>query len=165
VPSEAAPGALELVRALLNTVDLEQGADQLTGAREWLGMPVAPRDVRRLVDLRETLRDALDPAQPHRAEALDRLNALLRSARAHPRLGPDTRLTVAFPQASGLTAVLGAVVTASVDGTLRRLKICANPECRWAFYDPSRNVSGRWCDMAACGNREKVRRYRRRHTG
>jgi predicted RNA-binding Zn ribbon-like protein len=160
VPGETAPGDLELVRSLLNTLDVERGEDHLA---RWLGAPVPPRDLRRLTGLRETLRDALDPAHPHRPAALDRLNALLRSARAYPQLGPDGGLTVTFPPGGApprLAAILGAVVTASLDGTLRRLKICANPDCRWAFYDPSRNTSGRWCDMAVCGNRAKVRKYR-----
>ncbi|MEN3309231.1 MAG: hypothetical protein V7603_5433 [Micromonosporaceae bacterium] len=177
MPSDTAPGDLELVLALLNTRDLEHGEDQLAEpgtARRWLrgarlgepGQAVTTRDLRRLVRLRETLRDALDPAHPDRAGALARLNALLRAARVHPQVGLDGSLAVAVPPGAGtpgLAAILGAVVMASVDGTLRRLKICANPDCRWAFFDPSRNTSARWCDMAACGNRAKVRRYRRRH--
>jgi predicted RNA-binding Zn ribbon-like protein len=30
------------------------------------------------------------------------------------------------------------------------------------FYDRSKNRSGRWCVMAECGNRAKVRAYRER---
>ena len=37
-----------------------------------------------------------------------------------------------------------------------------NPDCRWAFYDGSKNRSGRWCDMASCGNRMKARAFRER---
>jgi len=44
----------------------------------------------------------------------------------------------------------------------RRLKVCANKHCRWAFYDASRNRSRRWCDSAACGNMMKVRAFRER---
>jgi predicted RNA-binding Zn ribbon-like protein len=42
------------------------------------------------------------------------------------------------------------------------MKACDDEDCRWAFYDQSRNRSGKWCDMAECGNRHKVRRYRSR---
>jgi predicted RNA-binding Zn ribbon-like protein len=41
-----------------------------------------------------------------------------------------------------------------------RLKCCAG--CDRLFLDHSRNRSRRWCDMRTCGNREKVRRHRRR---
>ena len=36
-----------------------------------------------------------------------------------------------------------------------RLKVCASPECRWAFLDTTRNRSRRWCAMggAATGPR------------
>ena len=42
------------------------------------------------------------------------------------------------------------------DGTWGRLKACAEDGCRWAFYDASRNQSGRWCSMAVCGNRPRA---------
>jgi predicted RNA-binding Zn ribbon-like protein len=44
----------------------------------------------------------------------------------------------------------------------RRLKLCANSECRWAFHDLSRNRSKRWCSSLACGNLAKVRAFRSR---
>jgi len=45
-------------------------------------------------------------------------------------------------------------------GRPHRLKICANPRCRWMFYDETRSNTKRWCDDRLCGNRDKVRRYR-----
>jgi predicted RNA-binding Zn ribbon-like protein len=39
------------------------------------------------------------------------------------------------------------------------VKTCRNPDCRWAFYDSTRNRSAVWCDMAVCGSRAKSRRY------
>ncbi|MFF0223732.1 CGNR zinc finger domain-containing protein [Streptomyces sp. NPDC004629] len=40
------------------------------------------------------------------------------------------------------------------------------PDCRCAFHDTSRGGAGRWCSMAACGNRIKARtcRERRQHS-
>lgn len=43
-----------------------------------------------------------------------------------------------------------------------RLSLCAADDCGWLFIDSSRNHSRRWCDMADCGNRAKVRRFRSR---
>lgn len=43
-----------------------------------------------------------------------------------------------------------------------RLRVCGNPRCRFAFLDRSRNRSRIWCESAACGNRIRVGRHRRR---
>ena len=48
------------------------------------------------------------------------------------------------------------------DGTFDRLKACPGENCGWAFYDRSKNQSARWCSMAICGSREKVRAHRAR---
>ena len=44
-----------------------------------------------------------------------------------------------------------------------RVKECEDDRgCGFLFLDLSKNRSRRWCDMESCGNRAKVRRYRRR---
>ncbi len=63
-----------------------------------------------------------------------------------------------------------AEIAASLVGMLapqrrRRLKVCPNPGCRWAFYDETNGNTRRWCNDRACGNRDKVRRFRARRTG
>ncbi|TSI12121.1 CGNR zinc finger domain-containing protein [Brevibacterium aurantiacum] len=45
-------------------------------------------------------------------------------------------------------------------GEVARLKVCANPECQWVFWDASRPGTGRWCSMRLCGGQAKARRYR-----
>jgi predicted RNA-binding Zn ribbon-like protein len=45
---------------------------------------------------------------------------------------------------------------------LGRVRECAADNCAWLFLDRSKNRSRRWCDMAVCGNRDKVRRFRQR---
>jgi predicted RNA-binding Zn ribbon-like protein len=45
---------------------------------------------------------------------------------------------------------------------LQKLRQCSGDECGWLFLDTSRNRTRRWCDMKDCGNRAKVRRFRRR---
>ncbi len=65
--------------------------------------------------------------------------------------------------ASGAATLLAPVLWAAADLLAqdggKRLRACANPECRWLFVDASRNGSRRWCDMAACGNRAKAHRH------
>lgn len=70
------------------------------------------------------------------------------------------------PAADGVRGALGtlaaAVALAQADGSWARMRMCAAADCRWVFYDGSRNAGGRWCSMASCGNRDKTRAYRRR---
>jgi predicted RNA-binding Zn ribbon-like protein len=41
-----------------------------------------------------------------------------------------------------------------------RIRICANSDCRWIFYDPTKARIKRWCKDRTCGNRARVRRSR-----
>ena len=70
------------------------------------------------------------------------------------------------PASRGCEAALGAIAAiaaaAQLQGTWRRLKACAHEACRGAFYDFSRNRSGKWCSMRRCGYQLGSRAYRRR---
>lgn len=61
-------------------------------------------------------------------------------------------------------AVLAAATRLAVAGRWERVKICPADDCRWAFYDRSRNHSRTWCSMQVCGNREKARAWRDRRS-
>ena len=67
---------------------------------------------------------------------------------------------VVLAGADPLAEVVATALTAMLDGTWKRLKVCRN--CQWAFYDTSKNRSGSWCSMQLCGNRLKTRAYRTR---
>jgi predicted RNA-binding Zn ribbon-like protein len=73
---------------------------------------------------------------------------------------------VLVPASQGVDGVLGAllaaIVLAEAKGQWHRVKMCAANDCRWVFYDGSKNCLGRWCSMDACGNRVKTRRYRKK---
>ena len=92
---------------------------------------------------------------------------VLERAAVAAKLSLDFRAPGLVPRAPGVDGAIGrvlAVVYASMhDGTFRRLKACRNHDCRWAFYDYSKNRSASWCSMQLCGNRTKIRAYRRRH--
>ncbi len=176
--SNPAPGTLELVRSFVNTYEAETGEETLSSPaalRGWLaergllaeGARVGDADLRRAVELREALRSVL---LSHHGEPLDpAVPALLddaaRRARLEVRFTPDGGAAVA-PRAEGPDAALGALLAivhdAMREGTWARLKVCPADDCRWAFYDRSRNRSAVWCDMKVCGNRHKVREYRAR---
>jgi predicted RNA-binding Zn ribbon-like protein len=45
---------------------------------------------------------------------------------------------------------------------LEQVGQCHGDNCGWLFVDLSKNQSRRWCDMRDCGNRAKVRKFRRK---
>lgn len=175
-----APGQLALIQAFVNTLDLETGHDELCNAkalRDWLvtyGLldPVAqlgPVDLRRAVQVRETLRDLLvanhrgKGAPPARSlAALDRLAGAAPLRIRFDASGKATLQPVRGGLNGAIARLLAIVYTATVDGSWLRLKICRAERCRWAFYDASKNRSGAWCAMQVCGNRTKVRSYQQR---
>lgn len=49
-----------------------------------------------------------------------------------------------------------------LQGEAGRIRVCDNPDCRWIFYDDTRNRTKKYCDDKMCGNLMKVRRFRAR---
>ncbi|MEU7895140.1 CGNR zinc finger domain-containing protein [Nonomuraea sp. NPDC049152] len=66
------------------------------------------------------------------------------------------------PVTTALARIVVAAVTATADGSWRRLRMCPAPDCQWVFYDRSRPGRARWCSPRLCGNRMKTQAYRRR---
>jgi hypothetical protein len=157
--TESTDADVGLVLAFLNSMDVETGTDDLrdpAAYAAWLherGLPAG--------------RPAAELA------AARRLRASLRAAAGDPDFGPEP-LTVpvhvgldaagrpALLATDGLGAIAAAAVALSGDGRWDRLKICPADDCRWAFFDRSRNHSRTWCSMRVCGNREKARAWRER---
>ncbi|MDX6352926.1 MAG: hypothetical protein QOF84_7716 [Streptomyces sp.] len=186
-PGERAPAPepLRLAQDLANTVDLEDAeedaeSDQLrtlddlvafSGAHGIHGLTFDADDLADARELREALRDACQahtgtdvPAAS--AAALDRL-----LARAPLVLAVDTHGAATLRPAPGLTGaaaltarIAAGIATAVADGTWARLKACEAHSCRWVYYDRSPAGRSRWCTMAICGSRAKMRAYRSRGT-
>ena len=178
--SNEAPGRLETIRSFVNTLNIDDGIEKLDGAAKlaaWLseqglleeGRRATREDLEQAIALREAFREILlahhgdyemDP------NALAALDAAARRAKLELRFAPDgtARPEPAAPGVAGaLGRLLAIVAEAQQEGTWQRLKSCPADDCRWAFYDRSRNRSAVWCNMAVCGNRAKVRNYRERH--
>ena len=175
---ERAPGRLSLVQDFVNTRERNPDREELEdpGAlAAWLSSRglLGPRerldagDLERAIELRERLRALLEERAHGGAQAhtVAGLNALAVGAPLVATLDGDGAVTLA-PATGGLdgaiAALLAIVARAALDGTWERLKVCADDDCRWAFYDRSRNRSGSWCSMAVCGNRAKARNFRAR---
>lgn len=174
-----APGALLAVQALANTYSFEDDEELLDdpeSARKWLvgsdlALPsatVSAGELSDLLELREAVRALL--GSNLNGEADHEVNARLAEiASDHPvtfavsELGEVSLDLEPAGSVDGVIAqMLGIVFQAQRDGEWPRLKICACDDCRWAFYDSSRNRGGTWCKMEVCGNRIKNRRYRSR---
>lgn len=99
------------------------------------------------------------------------VNALLGDTRAapwltrHPEM-PDWHLHLAStddPLARRMGAEMAMALADLIrGGELRRLKICAAPDCDAVLVDLSRNRSRMFCDTGNCGNRQHVAAYRER---
>lgn len=161
---QAAPGSLEDVRELLNSWlipnDTRQPDDRFAAwADAHAVADPADRDTVRA--LRDDLRELLDAG----SEPDPVVNRWIEQTGLRPHLA-DT--TLRFRHDGGPAGeLLATVVTAIAAGRWNRLKTC--PDCRWAFYDHTRNGSKRWCLMTAggpngrsCGSIAKVRAYRSR---
>lgn len=61
-----------------------------------------------------------------------------------------------------LAAIVADFAHTLTAGEPQRIRICDNPDCRWVFYDDTRNRAKRFCDEKLCGNLMKVRRFRAR---
>jgi predicted RNA-binding Zn ribbon-like protein len=176
---EPAPGALALVQDFINSTELPGGWDELGDlslATTWLrahGFEFTPGEAqrRRIVETRLHLRTLLgvNNQQPLPEAAATKLAKLLNTADVRPVVGADgVRLAAAADGVDGfLATILAALVESRIDGTFRRLKVCRDDTCQWAFYDNSKNACGTWCSMQTCGSRAKARAYRerQRHEG
>jgi predicted RNA-binding Zn ribbon-like protein len=178
---EGVPRELVAVQALVNTIELEDADDRLDSPealRRFLvghgllgaSEPVGRDDLAIAVELREALRAMLranhgEPLDPDALVVVNRAAAGLPLQVAfdddgHPVLGPGSAGC-----RGALATLLAGVAQASAQGTWARLKACSAESCQWAFYDRSKNRSGRWCSMQTCGNRTKTRTYRSRRRG
>jgi predicted RNA-binding Zn ribbon-like protein len=172
-----APGPLRLVQRFVNTVDFENGIEELTDphaleqALEEIGapagVPLDGADLQRALRVREALRALLLGNNGVLVERSthETLEEAARRGRLTVKFAEDGRAEL-VPGAAGLDGALGRIVgvvhTAMADGSWPRLKACPRHICRWVFYDRSKNRNSRWCAMSVCGNRIKTATYRRR---
>ncbi|MBY8884675.1 CGNR zinc finger domain-containing protein [Streptomyces sp. PTM05] len=158
----AAPGDLAFVEALVNTLDIEEGTDALDTAEGREPFGLAERDAPAARELREALRGTLLAHAGHREADGDRLGPLLAGAPLVVVVDPaDGSASLRPADPASLTGRVAAAI-ASCGGSWTRLKACEAADCRWAYYDRSPAGRRRWCSMAVCGSRAKMRAYRDR---
>lgn len=131
----------------------------------------ARRAVRETLEFREALYGVLkaiaEERRPRPAD-LARVNRAVADTYGAASLAPagDRRFVLQTTSPQGLARIVQPVVRAAVElltsDQVVRIGRCADDTCGWVFLDTTRSHTRRWCDMKACGNRSKVRRYRER---
>jgi predicted RNA-binding Zn ribbon-like protein len=166
-----------LLQDFVNTFDLATGIDQLAGPeglllwfadQKLVNQPTLSNNaVKRAQDLRESIRELI---LSHGGMPVDPAAAMIirdvwEEGRLAPLIDPEGYPRL-IPGSEGIAAGLGMLAAslflAMHSESWSRLKVCGNAQCQRIFYDRSKNRSGKWCSMTSCGNRMKVRAYRRR---
>jgi predicted RNA-binding Zn ribbon-like protein len=118
---------------------------------------------------RAVLRSLVESRKAGKAPDFSDLNAFLVAAHSHPQLvwtksksvvlktvrAADTAEEILAP-----VALIAAELLSTVD--FRRVRRCGEQTCVHWFLDTTRPGRRRWCSMATCGNRLKVKSYRQR---
>ena len=169
------PASVLVVKDFVNTADLAARTDLLdtpSSLGSWLvrsGILSAvgkldQHDLDRALTVREGFRQLLLAHAGHQADPdlVEELNSALAGAPLGVRFGPAGDRNFVAAGTTDLDEALGRLLAAVDDaitaGVWTRLKVCAKDTCRWAYYDGSRNRSGRWCSMTDCGNQVKMKR-------
>jgi predicted RNA-binding Zn ribbon-like protein len=174
-----APDGLEDVRSFLSLHEHEGGRDQslppTRGTLEtWLrrrelissSSAIAPADLDWALAIRDALRAkvAENAGAPRDHAAVEVLNEAAQDTGLQLCFGCDeNRLHTEVDGTRGVIGtILGTAFLADLDGSFHRLRECGDPTCPTVFYDRSKNHTAKWCSMASCGNRNKVRKFRER---
>jgi predicted RNA-binding Zn ribbon-like protein len=124
-----------------------------------LGVPTR-RERRALGELRQRLRTLVE-APPGDLSTLDEYAS---GAPVRRRIVDGALLLepVRRDWSWAISEIAASFVELVAGGDPSRVKVCANHDCQWSFYDESKNRSRRWCGAASCGTADKVRRFRAR---
>ncbi len=169
-----APNALVIVQGFLNTWSDELGIEDFhtpQATQQWLSQAglwqerkrLSVLEMNELKEFRKTLRKfVLAGACP---ENRANMNKLANDIGFRVRLCDDGNAELEVSE-SRVTKVIGTLIgiiyTSLTEGSWSRFKCCELETCGWAFYDYSKNHSGRWCSMQSCGSRHKARQYLKR---
>ncbi|MDP8904676.1 MAG: CGNR zinc finger domain-containing protein [Chloroflexota bacterium] len=151
----------ELLRGEMVADQLRRYADDSAGE-----MRVLSRIRRVRAALRELL-DATVEQRPADEAALREVNRALRAQYVYELVPAPDGVSLDHrhegdPIAGALARLAEAIARELTQADAERLRVCANDECRWVFFDSSPAGRRKWCDMATCGNRAKVARHRAR---
>lgn len=130
-----------------------------------LQVQVRPSELRRIRELRDTVwhvaAAVVRSEQPEPGQ-LDLINGCAAES-ARPEIEPTSGVRRWAPMTGA--QVLGTISREAIEligSGSGRLRVCQGENCALLFVDTSRPGNRRWCSMRRCGNRQKVRAFRRR---
>jgi predicted RNA-binding Zn ribbon-like protein len=126
--------------------------------------------LQRIRRVRGALRELLDATveeRPPEGSALREVNKALRAQYLIELVPASDGVSLDHrhegdPISGAMARLAEAVARELTQGESKRMRICANEECRWVFRDYSPAGRRKWCDMSTCGNRAKAARHRER---
>ena len=126
---------------------------------------VGEHELRDALLFRDALARAVLDASASRAPKpadVDTINLFAATPDIPPSLPGGTRQAGRSSVRAGQAlSVLARQAVALLDGANSdRIRECDAADCTIVFYDESRSNNRRWCSMARCGNRAKVRKHR-----
>jgi predicted RNA-binding Zn ribbon-like protein len=137
----------------------------------WLvsaGMANSPPEVTAEVlatarDLREAIYAlAGRTGEAQAATARETLNRIAAGSAAAPQLQADGSLSLAGSAGALLVTLAREAVHLFGTDAVNLIRQCRSATCTLYFVDTSRRGDRQWCSMSACGNRAKVKAFRRR---
>lgn len=163
--------ALELANTISHRHDASQAVDRLSDpgdAVTWVSSVTGRRDIdideaelAKLMELRSIVHDVfLSVANQNDLDNMSVVRLLHLAARRFEDERPPTVQNKAWSIAA---EIAWAAITTLTTVESKRVRSC--PSCGWLFLDTSRGGQRRWCAMATCGTREKVRGFRARMGG
>lgn len=179
--------AVDFVNTVAYRADTDKAAERLvraddvyrwgkqSGMTEWASAPSGPRmsavGIRHLRETREQLFElfqAIANGDAIPADTLVRIGNTFNECSAKRRLcaGKSNVHWEWRPNARHIDQLLYPILTAALElltsGTRGMIRQCEDAGCGWLFVDRSNARKRRWCSMADCGNRNKVRNFYRR---
>ena len=126
--------------------------------------------IRELQSLRSLMRNILEKTTNNdlpTSEQISQLNEFMAKTNRAPSLKKesdyDYKLTMRPTTDNWETFISDVALSFSELFTkeqYKRLKFCKNTDCRWIFYDDTRNGRKHWCNSDKCGNLSRVRKHR-----
>lgn len=175
-----APGELVILQGFVNTLNIEKGTDDIDTEdllKSWLDrhgllqddIELTSKDLDTALSFRETIRSLLmaNSGEKIETDLLNQINNMISQLKLGVRFDTYGNISILpdnYGFAGACEKILAIIVISISNGTWFRLKVCSASNCKWAFYDSSKNQSGRWCSMSVCGSREKARAYRKRQS-
>lgn len=131
-------------------------------------LPVSDKEIEELFALRKLFSDIIDSICKGKDiawEQIEEINHYLSLNPLYYELKKEESKFSVFlkPVKNDWNSVFGKITASFIDllsmDDVKNIKKCENPECKWIFYDRSKNHTRRWC-CNTCASLVKVRRFR-----